>query len=106
MKYLNRKFWKDVYELWPQFVSVFVMAMLSIAIYAGMSAVWTGMQQTYDKYRDDSNLPMPMEWTPVITPIHMVLIIGVIVLFSALINITVCMKIKEINMVEALKGAE
>ena len=62
MKYLNRKFRKDFLQLWPQFISVLVMAALSVAIYCGMSSVWSGMNQSYSEYKEkinlaDANLP-------------------------------------------------
>ena len=56
MKYLNRKFRKDFLQLWPQFISVLVMAALSVAIYCGMSSVWSGMNQSYSEYKEKTNL--------------------------------------------------
>lgn len=56
MKYLNKKFLKDIASLWPQFLSVFIMAMLSIAIFSGMTSVSTGMKETYEDYANETNL--------------------------------------------------
>lgn len=56
MKYLYVKFFRDLKKLWPQFFSVFAMAMISMTIFAGMSAVWTGMAQSADEYFDETNL--------------------------------------------------
>ena len=44
MKYLNKKFGRDILQQWKQFVSVLVMALISVSIYCGMSSVWTGME--------------------------------------------------------------
>lgn len=56
MKYLNKKFIRDIKTLWPQFLSVLVMAMISVTIYSGMSVVWTGMNQSYEEYAKNSHL--------------------------------------------------
>lgn len=56
MKYLNKKFRKDSFRLLPQFISVIIMCMLSIAIYCGMSAVWTGMARSYGDYKNTTKL--------------------------------------------------
>lgn len=56
MKYLFVKFWRDIKKLWSQFFSVFIMAMISMTIFAGMGCVWNGMQISSDKYFEDTNL--------------------------------------------------
>lgn len=56
MKYLNKKFIRDIKALWPQFLSVLIMAMISVTIYSGMSVVWTGMNRSYEEYARDSHL--------------------------------------------------
>ena len=55
MKYLWTKFRRDLMHLFPQFIAVFVMAMLSVTIFSGMESVWTGMDlQSQDFYEDSS----------------------------------------------------
>ena len=39
MKYLMKKLVRDIRDLWPQFVSVFMMAFLALAIYSGMEGL-------------------------------------------------------------------
>ena len=56
MKYLFLKFGRDIKKLWPQFFSVFIMAMISMTIFAGMGCVWKGMQVSSNEYFDDTNL--------------------------------------------------
>ena len=46
MKYLNKKFIRDIMQQWKQFVSVLIMALISVSIYCGMSSVWTGMDES------------------------------------------------------------
>lgn len=47
-----------------------------------------------------------MEWTPYISPVHFVMIALTIVIFSILINLFVCRKVRKVNMVEALKSVD
>lgn len=56
MKYLFIKLLRDFKSLWPQFISVLCMAMLSLAIISGIGCVRTGIEQTTDKYYEDTNL--------------------------------------------------
>ena len=56
MKYLFIKFFRDIKKLWPQFLSVFMMAMISTTIFTGMSAVWNGMTYSTERYFEQSNL--------------------------------------------------
>lgn len=56
MKYMFVKFTRDIRKLWAQFFSVFVMAMISLTIFAGMSAVWNAMGESADTYFKESNL--------------------------------------------------
>lgn len=56
MKYLNKKFGRDILQQWKQFVSVLVMALISVSIYCGMSSVWTGMEESYTDYKEKTNL--------------------------------------------------
>lgn len=56
MKYLFVKMRRDIIKLWPQFVSVFLMSVLSVTIYSGMEGVWHGMNIVVDKYYEDTNL--------------------------------------------------
>lgn len=56
MKYLNIKFLRDIKKMWTQFLSVLIMALLSVTIYSGMNVVWHGMGNAYDSYKDKTNL--------------------------------------------------
>ena len=56
MKYLIKKLDRDFKELWPQFLSVFMMALLSLTIFAGLNSAWTGMQETTGEYYSKTNL--------------------------------------------------
>ena len=56
MKYLIKKLGRDFKELWPQFLSVFMMVLLSLTIFAGLNSAWTGMQETTGEYYSKTNL--------------------------------------------------
>ena len=56
MRYLNKKFRRDFAASLPQFFSVFMMVAVSVTIYSGMSAVWTGMARSYAAYAEQTNL--------------------------------------------------
>ncbi len=56
MRYLNKKFRRDFAASLPQFFSVFMMVAVSVTIYSGMSAVWTGMAGSYAAYAEQTNL--------------------------------------------------
>jgi len=56
MKYLLVKMRRELLNLWPQFISVFLMALLSVTIFTGMEGVWTGMELTTKKYYNETNL--------------------------------------------------
>ena len=38
MKYLNKKFIRDIMQQWKQFVSVLIMALISVSIYCGTTS--------------------------------------------------------------------
>ena len=56
MKYLMKKLVRDIRDLWPQFVSVFMMAFLALAIYSGMEGVWFGLIHQADTYFENTCL--------------------------------------------------
>ncbi len=56
MKYLFKKIVRDVRKLWPQFVSVFMMAFLAMTIYSGMEGVWYGLSEASREYFKDTRL--------------------------------------------------
>lgn len=56
MKYLFVKFKRDLLKLFPQFISVFMMALLSVTIFSGFESVWTGMEHQSEKFYDEGNL--------------------------------------------------
>jgi len=47
-----------------------------------------------------------MEWTPIITKDHFLIVIFCVIGFSVLVNLVVSMRIRRIDMVEALKSVE
>lgn len=56
MKYLFVKMLRDLKNMWVQFFSVFMMAVLAITIYSGMEGVWFGLQEVVEDYYDSTNL--------------------------------------------------
>ena len=56
MKYLFVKMRRDLAKMWPQFFSVFLMALLGIFVYAGLEGMWFGMQSEMNRYFDRTNL--------------------------------------------------
>lgn len=56
MKYLYIKMFRDVKTNWTQFVSVFLMSMISVLIFSGMSSVWTGINHQAKQYVKESNM--------------------------------------------------
>lgn len=56
MKYLMKKLVRDIRDLWPQFVSVFMMAFLALAIYSGMEGAWFGLIHQADTYFENTCL--------------------------------------------------
>lgn len=56
MKYLLIKLRRDVMSMWPQFLSIFLMALLAITVYTGMEGVWYGLENTVDKYYEETKL--------------------------------------------------
>lgn len=56
MKYLWVKFRRDFVKLFPQFISVFMMALLSVTIFAGFESTWTGMEHQTRDFYDAGNL--------------------------------------------------
>lgn len=56
MKYLVIKFFRDIKKLFPQFISVLIMAAISTTIFTGMSAVWESMATSAKAYYDQCNL--------------------------------------------------
>ncbi|MGL4663112.1 MAG: ABC transporter permease [Culicoidibacterales bacterium] len=57
MKYLHLKLRRDVKNNWTQFFSVFLMAMLSVAIFVGLQGAWHGLEISVNTYIKDSKLP-------------------------------------------------
>ncbi len=54
---LLRKLVRDIAQHWTQFVSVFVMATLSMVIYAGLEGAWRGMEQEVADFEHVATLP-------------------------------------------------
>lgn len=56
MKFLFIKMFRDIKNNWTQFVSVFLMSMISVLIFSGMSSVWTGINHQAKEYVVESNM--------------------------------------------------
>lgn len=56
MSYLLRKMLREIKIYWTQFISVFLMALISITIFSGMALVWNGLDVSTKKYVEDTNL--------------------------------------------------
>lgn len=56
MTCLLRKNFRELKIYWSQFISVFFMALIAIAIFSGMAAVWNGLDVSTKKYVEDTNL--------------------------------------------------
>lgn len=56
MKLLNRKLLRDVRHNWTQFLSVFLMAFLSIVVFVGLQGSWRGLQVSLQDYLQKDNL--------------------------------------------------
>lgn len=56
MSYLLRKMFREIKLYWMQFISVFLMALISITIFSGMASVWNGLDVSTKKYVEDTNL--------------------------------------------------
>lgn len=56
MNYLLRKMFREIKIYWMQFISVFLMALISITIFSGMASVWNGLDVSTKKYVEDTNL--------------------------------------------------
>ena len=57
MKLLNRKLFSDIKHNWAQFMSVFLMAMLSILVFVGLQGAWHGLQVSLNNYLNQNQLP-------------------------------------------------
>ncbi len=53
---LFRKMLRDMKLNLTQFVSIFLMAMLGVLVYAGINSEWYGMQKESDRYYKETNL--------------------------------------------------
>ncbi len=53
---LIRKMLRDMKIHRTQFISIFLMAMISVFIYSGISSEWNGMQSQADRYYSENNL--------------------------------------------------
>jgi len=56
MKYLFVKMRRDLLKMWTQFLSVFIMALIGVAIYSGMEGAWFGLKTASNKFYSDTNL--------------------------------------------------
>lgn len=57
MKLLNRKLFRDISHNWTQFMSVFLMAALSIIVFVGLQGAWHGLEKSLNSYLTENHLP-------------------------------------------------
>ncbi|MFR0771543.1 MAG: hypothetical protein ACLSH6_05810 [Limosilactobacillus pontis] len=57
MKILNRKLFRDIRYNWTQFMSVFLMAALSIIVFVGLQGAWHGLKDSLNNYLAENHLP-------------------------------------------------
>ncbi|MBR3023426.1 MAG: hypothetical protein IKH71_03130, partial [Oscillospiraceae bacterium] len=51
-----KKMVRSVKQFKLQFISVFLLALLSVIVYSGLEGVWNGMRHEFDSYVDETNL--------------------------------------------------
>lgn len=56
MGYLLKKMLREIKIYWSQFISVFLMALIAIAVFSGMAAVWNGLDVSTKKYVEETKL--------------------------------------------------
>ncbi len=56
MKYLFVKMRRDLLQMWTQFLSVFLMALIGVAIYVGMEGTWFGLKTAVNDYYKNTDL--------------------------------------------------
>jgi len=56
MIFLLKKMVRSIKQFKLQFISVFLLATLSVVVYSGLEGVWSGMKNEFDSYVDDTNL--------------------------------------------------
>lgn len=56
MSFLFKKMFRSVRQFRLQFISVFLLATLSVIVYSGLEGVWSGMRHEFDSYVDDTIL--------------------------------------------------
>lgn len=56
MSFLLKKMVRSVKQFKLQFISVFLLALLSVIVYSGLEGVWNGMRHEFDSYVDETNL--------------------------------------------------
>ncbi|HEX3075417.1 MAG TPA: FtsX-like permease family protein [Lachnospiraceae bacterium] len=95
MKYLFVKFRRDIKSLWAQFFSVFMMAMISVGIFSGMSVVWNGMEKSTERYIADTNLADAYVYAGEVTDANMVRIRSLSYIDKAEESMAVNVEIKE-----------
>jgi putative ABC transport system permease protein len=54
---LLRKMLRDMKANRTQFISIFLMSLLGVFVYAGINAEWYGMQTEIDRYYEETNFP-------------------------------------------------
>ena len=54
---LRSKMFRDMKLYKVQFISIFLMSLLGVFVFAGINGEWYGMQKEIDKYYADTRLP-------------------------------------------------
>ena len=53
---LFKKMLRDMIKNWPQFLSILILAFLSVFVYASIESLWYGIQKETDDYYKESNM--------------------------------------------------
>ena len=56
MSYLTKKMLRSIKQFKLQFVSVLLLAILSVTVYSGLEGVWRGIEYEFDSFVEETNL--------------------------------------------------
>ena len=54
---LFKKMLRDMRQNLSQFIAIFLMSVLGVAVFAGINAEWNGMKYERDRYYEENRLP-------------------------------------------------
>jgi len=56
MNALLKKVFRDMYKNWPQFLSILILAFLSVFVYSSIESMWYGIEKETDDYYEETNM--------------------------------------------------